>query len=538
MLADGSALVAAETSHLGANGVDVALRRITASGNLMWEFIYDGPSHSDDRFGDLALGANGRCFISGTQIGGVFVLAIDPDGSLAWESSVFGSSVGVSGPGPTRLPIVVDAAGAVTVGGMVPGASSPSGDALIARFAADGTLIWTDQLHLGLATHATRTSGLALAPNGTVYVAGDFSVSQFQQNFFLAAYDFNGALQWTITEGGSIGSVFPGALAAADASSNAFLICETESPCGLFEHRVVKVTPAGVTVWNEQLASVTCTMNQLVSVGMAPGGDIIVAGSGTGMQPGVGGDYVTSRFRGTDGSIVWSRTAAGSSNSSDWLTDLAVDVAGRCYVTGSTNFSGSAPQMMTTIGYDVDGTELWRLDQPATAWGAYLGVGTDGKIVVASGSVFSGGVVLGYRALPGSFSAFGVGCPGSNGVPSHVGAGSPTLGSSISHDIALGPAGSFAFLVLGLSDTSSFGTPLPIDLGFLGAPGCAAYCSPDVVMGPIALSPSGTASEPMAIPVACQLVGFRLYSQYLLLDLPANSLGLTASNAVAMRIGS
>jgi len=538
MLADGSALIAAETSLLGANGVDITLRRIAASGSLMWEFVYDGPSHSNDNFGDLALGANDRCYISGTQIGGVFVLAIDPDGSLAWESSVVGSSVAVSGPGSSRLPIVVDATGAVTVGGRVAGGSTSSGDdALIARFAPDGTLVWARQLHLGLATADSRTSGLALAPNGTVYVAGDFGFGQFQTHFFLAAYDPNGALQWTVTEGGPISAVFAGAMVAADASSNAFLIGETESTCGLFQHRVIKVTPAGVTVWNEVLSSVNCSMNQLWDVGVTPGGDIIVAGYGTGTQFGTSSDYVTSRFDGTDGSIVWSRNAGGSGGSSDLLTDLAVDAVGRCYVTGITNLSGSSAQQMTTVGYDVDGTELWRHDQPSVALRAYLDVGTDGEIVLASGSVFSGGVVQRFRALAGSFSTFGVGCSGSNGVPSHVGAGSPTLGSSISHDLTLGPASGFGFLVLGLSDTSLFGTQLPIDLGSLGAPGCSAYCSHDAVIGPIALSPSGAASQPMSVPTPCQLVGLRLYSQYMLLDPPANPLGLTASNGVTMRIG-
>jgi len=545
LLDDGSTLLATETSHLGPNGTDVTLQRIAPSGALMWERILDNPGHTHDHFGALVV-ANGRYYLCGTYVdfqaieARAFLAAIDADGTLAFESSIVGFSASVSGPRPARLRLAVDAAGAATVvgGRSGPCMSSPTCEnALIARFAADGTLSWTDQLHLGIASHATRATDVALGPNGMVYVCGDFHPGPSQLNFFLAAYDANGVVQWVVTEAGSIGSVFPGAMAAADTSGNAFLIGETESACGLFEHRVVKVTPTGTPLWNQLLPTPCGGSNQLMDVCVAPGGDILVAGSGSGTSTTAQFDFVTSRFRGADGSIAWSNTHAGASGSADLLTDLAVDAAGRTYVTGHSNFT-LPTRRWTTIGYDTDGSQLWLLDRPETMTNARLGVGPGGVVMLAVGAL-PAGLLLRYQAAQaGSLSTFGSGCPGSNGVPSHVDSGSPTLGSTITHALANGPAGAAAFLALGLSNASWLGTPLPIDFSALGAPGCSVYCSHDDVIGPISLSPAGTASHNSPIPTACNLVGLIVYSQYLLLDPPANALGLTGSNAAELRIGS
>lgn len=78
-----------------------------------------------------------------------------------------------------------------------------------------------------------------------------------------------------------------------------------------------------------------------------------------------------------------------------------------------------------------------------------------------------------------SFGTFGSGCSGSRGVPSLAAlSGSvPRVGTTFQARVSNLPWTGAAFLALGLSNTTYTTTPLPLDLGFLGAPGCSLLTS-------------------------------------------------------------
>lgn len=156
-----------------------------------------------------------------------------------------------------------------------------------------------------------------------------------------------------------------------------------------------------------------------------------------------------------------------------------------------------------------------------------------------SGSIFADRTWNGtvHYTLAGSISKFGVGCLGSNGIPSHSASGSPVLGGTINYSLTSGPSNGAAFLVLGNSKTNWSGLPLPFDLAPIGAPGCIMYCNHSRVIGPIGTSATGSASFPVGIAAQCGLIGVHLYTQFLMIDPGANALGLTSSNAVDALLG-
>lgn len=135
---------------------------------------------------------------------------------------------------------------------------------------------------------------------------------------------------------------------------------------------------------------------------------------------------------------------------------------------------------------------------------------------------------------PASYTSFGGGCPGSRGVPQLTAQGTslPRIGTTFTAQATNLPWTGLAFLFLGLSNTSYSGTPLPANLGFLGAPACNLLCSGDeVYILPNAL---GSTSWSFTVP---PYPGLSFYNQVLPLDPTANSLGLTLSNAARGVIG-
>lgn len=133
-----------------------------------------------------------------------------------------------------------------------------------------------------------------------------------------------------------------------------------------------------------------------------------------------------------------------------------------------------------------------------------------------------------------AFTPFGAGCAGSRGVPQLVAQGSsvPRIGTTFSAHVSNLPWTGPAFALVGLSNTSYSGVPLPIDLTMLGAPGCSLLTSIEDLQ-PLA-NVLGTAIWSFPVP---PVPGASFYTQVLPFDPGVNGLGLTASNAGHALIG-
>lgn len=142
-----------------------------------------------------------------------------------------------------------------------------------------------------------------------------------------------------------------------------------------------------------------------------------------------------------------------------------------------------------------------------------------------------------YRTyVQGTFSAFGAGCVGTAGTPSHTATGTPELGQSVNYALATAPASTPGVLYFGTSRTRWNGANLPLDLGFLSAPGCAVRTDSQVALA-VTTSRVGSASLTVRIPISLSLIGSSLYSQFVVYDPRANGLGLTLTRGMGTHIG-
>ena len=136
----------------------------------------------------------------------------------------------------------------------------------------------------------------------------------------------------------------------------------------------------------------------------------------------------------------------------------------------------------------------------------------------------------------GSFSTFGSGCTGTAGTPSHTASGTPELGQDVDYELTVAPAGTPAVLYFGSSRTIWNVVPLPLDLGFLNAAGCAVRTNM-LVSVPVTTGRTGSASLTVRIPISLNLIGQALYTQYVVFDLRANGLGFTTTRGQGTHIG-
>ncbi len=137
---------------------------------------------------------------------------------------------------------------------------------------------------------------------------------------------------------------------------------------------------------------------------------------------------------------------------------------------------------------------------------------------------------------PARTQMFGTGCSGSQGILELDAPGRPWLGSPFLAEWRNTPSATLLAAILGGSNQSWGTTPLPLDLGAFGMPGCDLLVAPDAIAAILPSSHGYTLT--IRIPANTALLGQTLYLQGMALDPTANAGGAIASNGLEFTIGS
>jgi hypothetical protein len=143
-----------------------------------------------------------------------------------------------------------------------------------------------------------------------------------------------------------------------------------------------------------------------------------------------------------------------------------------------------------------------------------------------------------YCGSPGHYEVFGAGCAGTTRTTPVLGFdGIPTVGASMSILLDRAVPNDFALLIVGDSTTNSNGTPLPFDLGPLGAAGCLIQASVGATVFTPTDPATGQAVLNLNLPANASLFGLLFYNQWFVHDAAANALGFKVSNGGAGTVG-
>ena len=129
---------------------------------------------------------------------------------------------------------------------------------------------------------------------------------------------------------------------------------------------------------------------------------------------------------------------------------------------------------------------------------------------------------------------YGSGCGGPLGPLQLAASGLAIPGQTVTLTGSNLPVGQLGALMLGASSTTSSYGPLPLDLSVIGMGGCSLLQSMDVT-DPF-FATASVLGRPLPLPNDYAFVGFRLYTQMLMLD-PLVPAGITTSNGARLSIG-
>lgn len=260
---------------------------------LLWMRTYDGPGHLDDRAEGVAVDAAGNIYVAGysdrgdaSQGDAAVLVKYLPDGTV---DASFGSS------------------------GVVTCNSFPFGD--------------------------DRAYGVAVAPDGSIYLAGVTDTLAGPFDAWLRKLGPSGAEIWTRTYDSVAKSHEFFYDVAVDATGGAVAVVGRERRNDIgqaYNWLVQKYDSAGTLLWTRSYSGPGYFYDDEASrVAFAPNGDVVAAGFETNVL-GDNADVVVRRYS-AGGDLLWHRTYGSEApgyTGDDYAQGVAVDAAGDVYVAG------------------------------------------------------------------------------------------------------------------------------------------------------------------------------------------------------------
>ena len=178
-----------------------------AAPSFSWSSTYGGAFGGDDRFEAMVVDAAGNIYAVGSvarvaKYGpDVLLVKVSPAGTRLWARRFDGPR----GRDDYALDVVQDSWGDLYLTGHV---SGHGGDALVAKYAPDGTLRWWRAYDRGY-DFADTGVAIGVDAQGNVYVAATCALSVNKTRLVVIKYDRSGRKKWTRAIGAATSSTRP-----------------------------------------------------------------------------------------------------------------------------------------------------------------------------------------------------------------------------------------------------------------------------------------------------------------------------------------
>ena len=268
------------------------------------------------------------------------------------------------------------------------GVNAGSYDAWVAKYDAQGNLLWTQQLGT---SNNDFTAGVVTDSNSNVYISGytDGSfdgVNTGSYDAWVAKYDAQGNWLWT-QQLGTSGSEFSEGV-ATDSNGNVYISGSTDGSfdgvnAGEYDAWVAKYDAQGNWLWTQQLG--TSEYDGSEGVATDSNGNVYLSGYTGGSfdgTPNAGiSDAWVAKYDG-QGNLLWTQQLGTSGY--DGSEGVATDSNGNVYLSGYTggSFDGTPNVGISdawVAKYDGQGNWLWTQQIGTSSIDNSLGVATDSK---------------------------------------------------------------------------------------------------------------------------------------------------------------
>lgn len=273
-------------------------------------------------------------------------------------------------------------------------------DGQLVAYDASGNVLWSRRFASPLGGSAGFVDA-ALDGSGGVVAAGWASTPSGAYDVLVARYDAAGTLAWSLVHDGPASGDDLATRVRVDASGNAYACGTSEATTSGADALVLKVTGGGTVAWATRVAGSQGRDDVALDVHIDASGDSWIAGRAN--DDGVVSSTLVARVS-ANGVLAWSRDHVGSAAGRAGANALALGPQGRVYVAGQEWIAGTQADA-ALLAYDAAGTLLWQHHahgDVAIAADTALAVAVDfaGDVVVA------GRVVMSQAPLPPMSEAY------------------------------------------------------------------------------------------------------------------------------------
>ncbi len=379
---DGAGNVLAAGRVKAAGGDDGIVAKLAGFlGNEMWQRTVAGTAANVDQLRAVTHDASDDVVVAGqvTNLGtnGDAVLAkYEPDGTLVWHVEIDGGANAED----DALAVALDGSGDVVVVGQVTPANATTPQfSVLRRAAADGTHVWRTDLA------GTPALGRAVVVSGNdVYAAGDID----GKIVAVKISDASGVQQWRTdvpraTTQGDVGraiAIGGGRVAVAgrmvtDATGNDFAVVAFDAA-------------TGAVLWTHLIDGSATDMadnDDAFGVAIDAAGDVVAVGR---LSDATQGDNLfLVKLTGATGDEVWRTVVNGNNDNADDGQAVALDAAGDALVVGSVRNRGRGRDMFVGKFANGTGEEQWSFTLNGTASmadiGSVIALSAEGDAVAA-----------------------------------------------------------------------------------------------------------------------------------------------------------
>lgn len=226
-------------------------------------------------------------------------------------------------------------------------------DIITIKYDANGNQLWAKRFN-GTGNGNDVANATVVDGSGNVYVTGRTTSTGGNINYVTIKYNSNGVQQWVSTFNG-VGNASDISVAIDISSSGRLYITGTSQNTSANDDIVtIRLNPNnGNQMWSKTING-SANGNDASFDLLADGNDVVIVGSKNNTT--TGDDYITLKYSGANGNILW-QNSYDFANSSNKATAIVMDASGNYAVTG-TALNGSVVEYHTLL-FNSAGTQQW-----------------------------------------------------------------------------------------------------------------------------------------------------------------------------------